>query len=101
MLTLKEPSLEEAGYGIDVDEFNIILYRLKLNKTGNNVGQVRKEAMGKTKGADAERAITQLAKSGNKIIFTTSFGFMNPTLKVAKKFPNVVFEHATGYKRIS
>lgn len=46
MLTLKEPSPEEVGYGIDVDEFNIILYRLKLNKTGNNVGQVRKEAMG-------------------------------------------------------
>ena len=46
MLTLKEPSLEEVGYGIDVDEFNIILCRLKLNKTGNNVGQVRKEAMG-------------------------------------------------------
>lgn len=46
MLTLKEPSLEEAGYGIDVDEFNIILYRLKLNKTGDNVGQVRREAMG-------------------------------------------------------
>lgn len=50
-------------------------------------------------GADAERVITQLAKAGNKVIFTTSFGFMNPTLKVAKKFPNVVFEHATGYKR--
>lgn len=50
-------------------------------------------------GADAERVITQLAKSGNKLIFTTSFGFMNPTLKVAKRFPNVVFEHATGYKQ--
>ncbi|MFP8967576.1 BMP family ABC transporter substrate-binding protein [Pokkaliibacter sp. CJK22405] len=50
-------------------------------------------------GADAERVITQLAKDGNKIIFTTSFGFMNPTYKVARKFPNVIFEHATGYKR--
>jgi simple sugar transport system substrate-binding protein len=50
-------------------------------------------------GADAERVITQLAKSGHDLIFTTSFGFMNPTLKVAKKFPKVVFEHATGYKR--
>lgn len=50
-------------------------------------------------GADAERVITQLAKAGNKIIFTTSFGFMNATAKVAKRFPNVVFEHATGYKR--
>lgn len=50
-------------------------------------------------GADAERVIRQLASSGHDIIFTTSFGYMNPTLKVAKKFPNVKFEHATGYKR--
>ena len=51
-------------------------------------------------GADAERVIRQLASSGHDIIFTTSFGFMNPTLKVAKKFKNVKFEHATGYKRM-
>ncbi|NKB62757.1 MAG: BMP family ABC transporter substrate-binding protein [Gammaproteobacteria bacterium] len=50
-------------------------------------------------GADAERVIRTLATSGNNIIFTTSFGYMNPTLKVAKQFPNVNFEHATGYKR--
>lgn len=50
-------------------------------------------------GADAERVITQLAQTGHGLIFTTSFGFMNPTLKVAKRFPNVKFEHATGYKR--
>ncbi len=50
-------------------------------------------------GADAERVITQLANDGNDVIFTTSFGYMNPTIKVAKKFPNVKFEHATGYKR--
>ncbi|SBS32101.1 Purine-binding protein precursor [Marinomonas spartinae] len=50
-------------------------------------------------GADAERVITQLVKAGNKVIFTTSFGFMNATVKAAKRFPNVVFEHATGYKR--
>ena len=49
-------------------------------------------------GADAERVITQLASAGNDIIFTTSFGYMNPTIKVAQKFPNVKFEHATGYK---
>ncbi len=52
-----------------------------------------------SEGADAERVIRQLASSGHDIIFTTSFGFMNPTLKVAKKFPKVKFEHATGYKR--
>ncbi len=50
-------------------------------------------------GADAERVIRQLATAGNNVIFTTSFGYMNPTLKVAKKFPKVKFEHATGYKR--
>ncbi|UTW05667.1 BMP family ABC transporter substrate-binding protein (plasmid) [Amphritea atlantica] len=49
-------------------------------------------------GADAQRVIYNLAKTGHDLIFTTSFGFMNPTLKVAKQFPNVVFEHATGYK---
>jgi len=50
-------------------------------------------------GPDAERAIEQLARAGNKLIFTTSFGYMDPTLKVAKRFPNVFFEHATGFKR--
>jgi len=49
-------------------------------------------------GADAERVIRKLAADGNKLIFTTSFGFMNPTEKVAKAYPNVVFEHATGFK---
>ena len=49
-------------------------------------------------GPDAERVIRQLATTGHGLIFTTSFGFMNPTLKVAKQFPNVKFEHATGYQ---
>ena len=49
--------------------------------------------------ADAERVLRQLANSGHDVIFTTSFGYMNPTNKVAKEFPNVKFEHATGYKR--
>ena len=52
-----------------------------------------------SEGPDAERSIEQLARAGNKLIFTTSFGYMDPTLKVAKKYPNVHFEHATGYKR--
>ena len=50
-------------------------------------------------GADAERVIRKLASSGHDLIFTTSFGYMNPTLKVAKQFPDVKFEHATGYKQ--
>jgi len=49
-------------------------------------------------GADAERVIRDLATQGNKIIFATSFGFMEPMLKVAGDFPQVKFEHATGYK---
>jgi simple sugar transport system substrate-binding protein len=49
-------------------------------------------------GADAERVMTQMALSGVDLIFTTSFGYMDPTINVAKKFPNVKFEHATGYK---
>ena len=48
--------------------------------------------------ADAERVIRQLAVAGNQLIFTTSFGYMEPTLRVAKLFPKVSFEHATGYK---
>ena len=49
-------------------------------------------------GADAERAIERFAREGCGIVFTTSFGYMNPTLKVAAKYPDVKFEHATGYK---
>jgi len=49
-------------------------------------------------GADAERVIRDLAVQGNKIIFATSFGFMEAMLKVAAEFPDVKFEHATGYK---
>ncbi len=50
-------------------------------------------------GADAERVIRQLAAKGHDLIFTTSFGYMNPTLKVAKRFKKTKFEHATGYKQ--
>ena len=50
-------------------------------------------------GADAERVIRRLASEGHGLIFTTSFGFMNPTVKVAREFPDVRFEHATGYKQ--
>ncbi len=49
-------------------------------------------------GADAERVIRELAATGHTLIFTTSFGYMNPTIKVAQAFPKHMFEHATGYK---
>ena len=49
-------------------------------------------------GPDAERVIRDLALQGHKLIFTPSFGYMEPTLKVAKDFPDVKFESVTGYK---
>ncbi|MCJ8518251.1 simple sugar transport system substrate-binding protein [Pseudorhizobium tarimense] len=49
-------------------------------------------------GPDAERAIERMARSGCAMVFTTSFGFMDATVKVAQKFPDVKFEHATGFK---
>ncbi|MCT8161195.1 BMP family ABC transporter substrate-binding protein [Pseudoruegeria sp. SHC-113] len=64
---------------------------------GDKVETIYQESV--PEGADAERAITQMALSGADIIFTTSFGYMDPTIAVAEKFPDVKFEHATGYKR--
>jgi basic membrane protein A len=49
-------------------------------------------------GPDAERVIRQYAQAGYDMIFTTSFGYMDPTLAVAKEFPKVIFEHCSGYK---
>jgi simple sugar transport system substrate-binding protein len=49
-------------------------------------------------GPDAERVIRDLVSQGNKVIFATSFGYGDAMVKVAKDFPDVFFEHATGYK---
>ncbi|MBQ0748647.1 MAG: BMP family ABC transporter substrate-binding protein [Roseovarius sp.] len=65
---------------------------------GDAVETVYQESV--PEGADAERAITQMALQGADLIFTTSFGFMEATLAVAEKFPDVKFEHATGYKTL-
>jgi len=46
----------------------------------------------------SEKAIRDLAEAGAKIIFTTSFGYMDPTVTVAADYPDVVFEHCSGYK---
>jgi basic membrane protein A len=48
--------------------------------------------------ADAQRTIENFANQGYDIIFTTSFGFMDPTVAAAKDFPNAKFEHCSGYK---
>jgi basic membrane protein A len=66
-------------------------------KFGDKVETVFQESV--PEGADAERVMTQMALSGANLIFTTSFGYMDPTINVAAKFPDVKFEHATGYKQ--
>ena len=50
------------------------------------------------KGPTPSARIERLARGGCALIFTTSFGFMDPTIKVAEHFPDVKFEHATGFK---
>lgn len=56
---------------------------------------------GVSEGSDAQRVIRNLSANGHDLIFTTSFGYMNPTIRVAKQFPEVRYEHATGYKTAS
>lgn len=68
-----------------------------LKKEGINVITTQVESV--KEGADTERVVRDLVAKGNQIIFTTSFGFMDSTLKVAQATPNVTFWHATGYKR--
>lgn len=48
--------------------------------------------------ADAEQVLTNLANEGYQVIFSTSFGFMDPTLRVAERFPDTIFLHCSGYK---
>ncbi len=64
---------------------------------GDKVETVYAESV--PEGADSERVMTQMALDGADLIFTTSFGYMDPTNNVAAKFPDVKFEHATGFKR--
>ncbi len=49
-------------------------------------------------GADSERVMRDLARQGHRLIFATSFGYLEPALRVAAEFPQVKFEHAGGYK---
>ena len=66
------------------------------DELGDKVTTVYVESV--PEGPDAVRVMRDMAQSGVDIIFTTSFGYMEATLKVAKEFPDVKFEHATGYK---
>ena len=62
-------------------------------------GKVKTTMVENVPEAGSEVQISKLASTGHGLIFTTSFGYMNPTIKAAKKFPKVIFEHATGFKR--
>jgi basic membrane protein A len=72
------------------------LGRLQLEK---DTGVTTKYVENVPEGADAERVIREMAKRGDKVIFATSFGYMNYALKVSKKFPKTAFVHVTGYKQ--
>ena len=48
--------------------------------------------------ADAERVIRGFAQDGNRVVFTTSFGYMDPTINVAQDFPETTFVHISGFK---
>jgi len=63
---------------------------------GDNVTTMYVESV--SEGPDAERVMMNMAMNGADIIFATSFGYMDQMLNVAEKFPNIKFEHATGYK---
>ena len=52
-------------------------------------------------GVDAERILTKYARNGTDLIFATSFGFLNPTQKVSKRYKKTIFEHASGYLQAS
>ena len=84
-------SAKDGGYSMAHD-----LGRQYVEKNMPNVEATFMESV--PEGADAERVINQLASQGNKIIFTTSFGYMDPTINVAKKYPDVTFLHCSGYK---
>jgi simple sugar transport system substrate-binding protein len=71
--------------------------RLAMQKAlGDRVISTAVESV--AEGADSERVIRDLAAQGHQLIFATSFGYLEPTLRVAAEFPNVKFEHAGGYK---
>ncbi|MBA4358202.1 MAG: BMP family ABC transporter substrate-binding protein, partial [Desulfovibrio sp.] len=80
----------DAGYSWAHDQGRLAVSRMEGVKT--SFVEAVKE------GADSERVIENMARGGYDLIFTTSFGFMDPTMKVAKDFPNVKFMHCSGFK---
>ncbi len=71
--------------------------RLYLEENGDNINTAYLESI--PEGADAERVIRSLARQGFDVIFTTSFGYMDPTATVAEEFPDTAFIHVSGQKK--
>jgi basic membrane protein A and related proteins len=71
--------------------------KVAVTKFGDKIATTFVESV--PEGPDSVHVMSDLAAKGNKLIFATSFGYMNYTVQVAKDFPNVMFEHCTGYKR--
>ncbi len=71
--------------------------RLYLEENGDNIHTAYLESI--PEGADAERVIRSLARQGFDVIFTTSFGYMDPTATVAEEFPDTAFVHISGQKK--
>ena len=82
----------EAGWSYQHD-----LGRREMERAlGDKVKTTVVEAV--AEGADSERVMRDLARQGHRLIFATSFGYLEPALRVAAEFPQVTFEHAGGYK---
>ena len=82
----------EAGWTFQHEQGRVAMQR----SLGDSVVSTATEAV--AEGADSERVIRDLALQGHQLIFATSFGYLEPTLRVAAEHPGVVFEHAGGYK---
>jgi basic membrane protein A len=82
----------EAGWTFQHDQARLAMHKA----LGANVQTTVVEAV--AEGADSERVMRDLAQQGHGLIVATSFGYLEPALRVAAEFPNVRFEHAGGYK---
>jgi simple sugar transport system substrate-binding protein len=82
----------EAGWTYQHDQGRIALEKALGTKVQTSFVESVAE------GPDSERVLHDLAAQGNQLIFATSFGYLEPTLRVAAEFPRVKFEHAGGYK---
>jgi len=83
--------VEDAGWTTAHDEGRLAMEELEFVDESTYVETV-------PEGAEATRVITELVESGCNMIFTTSFGYMDPTIEVAEKYPDVKFHHCSGYK---